>query len=419
MFSSLKLLKLIQQTERLKRKTSQKAYVAVKVGLCYYGLAGILAGEAKCFYGFVGFDCVATTGEEAKNPKRNIPLAIVISLFIIFFAYFGISTVLTMMWPYYDQNPEAPFPHVFQEIGWIEIKWIVSIGAIFALCTSLLGAMFPLPRVLYAMGTDGIIYKFMKRVHKKTQTPLIATIISGLLAAIMATLFNLHQLIDMMSIGTLLAYTIVAVCVLVLHYDSPNTIEGSIDEVQPSLNTIIRQITNFKFTKQPNTLSMNIAKVCIVVFSILSIALCTLLLFEFDSITALLIAIVIAGMILTVSVIARQPKDESVELSFKVPFVPLLPCLSILINLYLMFQLDGNTWIRFGVWLVIGKIRNYILLMIYLLITFLSRLHNLLLIWNKKIQRRSISKRIYRVHKTTYSPSSENRNDIGSLQGSL
>jgi solute carrier family 7 (cationic amino acid transporter), member 3 len=110
-------------------------------GFMPYGIAGVMAGAAKCFYGFVGFDCVATTGEEAKNPKRNIPLAIVISLIIIFFAYFGISTVLTMMWPYYAQNPEAPFPHVFQEIGWIEIKWIVSIGAIFALCTSLLGAM--------------------------------------------------------------------------------------------------------------------------------------------------------------------------------------------------------------------------------------------------------------------------------------
>jgi solute carrier family 7 (cationic amino acid transporter), member 3 len=323
-------------------------------GFMPFGIAGVMAGAAKCFYGFVGFDCVATTGEEAKNPKRNIPLAIVISLIIIFFAYFGISTVLTMMLPYYLQDKDAPIPVAFKLNDMNVIANIVSFGAIFALSTSLLGAMFPLPRVLYAMGNDGIIYKVFKKVNPRTQTPLIATILSGLLAAFMATIFDLEQLIDMMSIGTLLAYTIVAICVLILHYASPRPISNNFKSVNSS--EIIRQITNFKFTQEPSRLSSDIVKVCVSVFCVLCIALCTLL--EFSMTAPIIIGLIIVSLaiLLTILIISRQPRDEETELSFKVPLVPILPCISILMNLYLMFQLDTNTWIRFGVWLAIGKL---------------------------------------------------------------
>ncbi|XP_031621337.1 cationic amino acid transporter 3 [Contarinia nasturtii] len=324
-------------------------------GFMPYGIAGVMAGAAKCFYGFVGFDCLATTGEEAQNPKRNIPLSIVLSLIIIFLSYFGVSTVLTMMWPYYLQNPDAPFPHVYEQIGWIEIKWIVSVGAVFALCTSLLGAMFPLPRVLYAMSSDGLLYSVFKRVNVRTKTPLNATLISGCVAAVMALIFDLHQLIDMMSIGTLMAYTIVAVCILVLRYQEDNT--SYINKTPSTLSQILRQVFNLNFLKRPNSLSSNITKMTVVLFSLSTAIFCLLIDANWELFSPIHICLMVVGatMILFFIVILRQPKFDC-DLSFKVPAVPFLPMLSIFMNLYLMFQLDINTWIRFAVWITIGYI---------------------------------------------------------------
>lgn len=104
-------------------------------GFFPYGISGVITGAATCFYGFIGFDCVATTGEEAKNPKRSIPIAIVASLMVVFLAYFGVSAVLTTVLPYYAQNSDAPFPHMFDTIGWSWAKYLVSVGAICGLCS--------------------------------------------------------------------------------------------------------------------------------------------------------------------------------------------------------------------------------------------------------------------------------------------
>ncbi|KAK5645590.1 hypothetical protein RI129_006890 [Pyrocoelia pectoralis] len=332
-------------------------------GFAPFGIAGIMAGAAKCFFGFVGFDAIATTGEEAKNPQRNIPLSIVISLIIIFIAYFGISVVLTMMWPYYDQHADAPFPYVFEKVGWPVIKWIVTIGAIFAICTSLMGGMFPLPRILYAMANDGLIFIFLSRVHPKTKTPLIATLVAGVLGGIMATVFDLQQLIDMMSIGTLLAYTIVAICVLILRYEEHHQVEvGKDDSHCKTPSVLLKKVAltfNLNGNKHPNPTTSVITKGAICSFSLLSLIVCFFIKYAGSFINTenpyylagfIILIIILVGIII---VIARQP-TSGVKLTFKVPWVPFIPCLSILINLYLMCELDVYTWIRFLVWLCIG-----------------------------------------------------------------
>nr|CAD7202467.1 unnamed protein product [Timema douglasi] len=287
-------------------------------GFFPFGFEGVVKGAATCFYGFVGFDCIATTGEEAMNPQKSIPLAIVISLSIIFLAYFGVSSVLTLMWPYYLQasihhhyhhhhfDPDAPIPHVFREVGWPVAQWIVSIGAIFGLFASLFGALFPLPRVIYAMSNDGLVFKFLGKVNSRTKTPVVGTILAGILTAIMASIFNLQHLVDMMSIGTLMAYSIVAACVMLLRYQLDEDSEPMIEEKRSS------SISTNLSTKIKNGL----------------MTFCNLHRH-------------------------RQPTESSASL---VPLVPFIPGLSILVNIYLMMVLDGPTWIRFLAWMVIGYV---------------------------------------------------------------
>ncbi|XP_031840564.1 cationic amino acid transporter slimfast [Nomia melanderi] len=334
-------------------------------GFAPFGVSGIMIGAAKCFYGFVGFDAVATTGEEAKNPQKNIPIAIVLSLVIILMAYFSISTVLTMMWPYYDQDADAPFPYAFEQIGWIAIKWIVNIGAAFALCTSLLGCMFPLPRILYAMGSDGIIFKYFAIVHPKTMTPVFGTVIAGLLTGAMTLIFNLHQLIDMMSIGTLLAYTIVAISVLILRYQEKECVSNNhslgmtMNSYELTPINILKQVFNLYNQKEATEISSKVAKygivlLCIIIFIIaLFINNVGANAFGNNVIETVILVILVIILFLNLAAVARQPVQET-DIAFKVPLVPFLPTCSIFINFYLMLQLDAFTWIRFSIWMIIG-----------------------------------------------------------------
>lgn len=354
-------------------------------GFFPFGIKGMMSGAATCFYGFVGFDAIATTGEEVINPQKSIPISIILSLIVTSFAYSGISAMQTLMWPYYDQNNGAPLPYVFQMVGYPVAKWIISIGALAGLSTSLFGSMFPLPRILYAMASDRLIFKFLANINHKYKTPVIATLLSGILAAIMATLFNVSQLADMMSIGTLLAYTLVALSVLILRYeeescsnastviadneiiddcDSMSENEDSYNKNVPIIlvNTSLwQQLFNSNSYIHPNHSSSAIS-IWLIIFICINIVILNILLVIYDAQVynlslpiGVIILLVIIMLIITIGLIAlgRQPTVQR-EISFKVPFVPLIPMLSILANTNLMLQLSIITWYRFAIWMTIG-----------------------------------------------------------------
>ena len=193
-----------------------------------FGYSGILTAAAVVFFAYVGFDAVSTTSQEAINPKRDVPRGILFSLLICTVLYIAVSLVLTGILNYKLLNDPAPIAKAINSAG-PSLKWlrpIIKIGAIAGLSSVVLVLLLGQSRVFFTMASDGLLWKSFAKTHSKFKTPHITTIVTGCVAAFFAGLFPIGLLGEMVSIGTLLAFVIVSVGIVILRKAEPNAIRG-------------------------------------------------------------------------------------------------------------------------------------------------------------------------------------------------
>ncbi|KAG4122017.1 hypothetical protein ERO13_D11G241700v2 [Gossypium hirsutum] len=384
-------------------------YLACKTGWVGYelhgrffpfGLNGMLAGSAIVFFSYIGFDAVTGAAEETKRPLRDLPLGIGMTLTLCCILYMLVSVVIVGLVPYYALNPDTPISSAFSANGMQWAAYIVTAGAVTALCASLMGSLLPQPRLLMAMARDGLLPAFFSDISTRTQVPVKSTVTTGMLAAVLAFFMDVSELSGMVSVGTLLAFTVVAISILILRYAPPeevplpSSLQQFIDSVRKQLDDDSQSMERKEFNdadiveqrpsqseygeasiqcpliekqfcedkqnprRRRNIAIWNIALFCIGVLVLTSAAsveyLPSLVHFSLGAVGA---AILLCSLV----VLACLNQDEARHSfghtgGFLCPFVPFLPAACILINSYLLMSLGVGTWIRVSIWLIMGAL---------------------------------------------------------------
>jgi APA family basic amino acid/polyamine antiporter len=189
------------------------------------GFAGIHHGAAIVFFAYIGFDAISTAAEETRNPQRNLPIGILGGLAICTVIYVIVGAVLTGMVNYKELDPSLhadPLAYALQRTGMQSAGWLVALGAVFSMTAVLLVFQYGQPRIFYAMGRDGLLPRWASRVHERTRVPYATTLVTGIFVALWSLIGDAGETYDLTNIGTLFAFALVCIGVLVLRYTQPD-----------------------------------------------------------------------------------------------------------------------------------------------------------------------------------------------------
>jgi APA family basic amino acid/polyamine antiporter len=202
-------------------------YMPANQGGDHYGWSGVFRAATSVFFAYIGFDAVATAAQETRNPQRNVPMGILISLAICTVLYIIVAAVLTGLVPYQQlatAEPVATALAAHPQLAWL--KLLTQVGAVAGLTSVILVMHLGLSRILYSMAGDGLLPQFFGAVHAQHRTPHRTTLLVGLVGGLLAAVFPLSLLGDLLSMGTLLAFSTVCIGVLVLRRTHPNLPRG-------------------------------------------------------------------------------------------------------------------------------------------------------------------------------------------------
>ncbi|XP_077261139.1 cationic amino acid transporter 4-like [Temnothorax americanus] len=346
-------------------------------GLLPYGFGSVITGAATCFYAYVGFESITTAGEEARDPGRSIPLATMLSMAIVIVGYVLVSGALTLVVPYWEINVTAALPEAFSSRGIPWAKYVISVGALCGMTTTLSGTLSKL-------------------------SPSVCPLkVSGGLSALIALMFDLKHLVESMSMATLLAYSIVAISIILLRYQPKH--EQSSDPSEHQLSRVGRHSSGCSSPPTEEADSSSIASkselrcdgsskfkpryawmehwlwlqicgtchmrplisACLIIYTTSCGFISTFMIIAFETSVSftksgyLFAASFLLLPIASLFVIAAHKQNPPTG-KFQIPLMPLIPALSILFNVVLIMHLSARTWGWFFIWMIFVLVEYFL-----------------------------------------------------------
>ncbi|CAA0842734.1 Cationic amino acid transporter 9- chloroplastic [Striga hermonthica] len=287
-----------------------------------HGFKSILTGATVVFFAYVGFDAVANSAEESKRPQRDLPLGIIGSLMACVVLYVGVCLVITGMLPYNMIGEEAPLAKAFTSKGMKYVSVLISFGAVAGLTTTLLVGLYVQSRLYLGLGRDGLLPALFAKVHPTRHTPIHSQVWVGLIASILATFLNVRVLSHILSVGSLTGYSVVSACVVSMRWKDKTG--------QFSARWISNRVEGI---------------ICLLLVAGCGFAAGAI--FRFGSTYFFMIVPAVLAIIFAAALHLRQVHIDPP--GFSCPGVPIIPALSIFVNIFLVAQLHYEAWVRFVV----------------------------------------------------------------------
>jgi amino acid transporter len=283
------------------------------------GIGGVMSGVAAVFFAFIGFDSLSTMSEEAKNPQRDMPKAMIYCLLVCTLLYVAISLVLTGMVNYKELRVDDPLAYVFDKVNMNFVAGIISVSAVIAITSALLIYQIGQPRIWMTMSRDGLLGKRFSKIHPKFKTPSYSTIVTGFLVGLPAMFLDMQFVVDLTSVGTFFAF--ILVCAGTLFLEHKKMTAGAKFKI-PYINGqyvigLLFIVALLLFFTQTDYVSVISEKPLLICFWLVWLGL---------------------------AVSALKYKYS------------LVPAFGILFNLYLMSELGLSNWLMFIIWLALGLV---------------------------------------------------------------